>query len=103
MTLAELRQTAKADPALSGTHASAALDAIASKDWQLAKAELYKAATLNPEPYIPALPLVGVARAGSTTSPRKLAAVRANGKKGGRPVTTGAGLRRRRKPKKPPK
>lgn len=103
MTLTEFRTRAAADTALSGTHARAAIAAIAAKDWTTAQAELTKAATFDPATYISALPLVGVARAGSASSPRKLAAVRANGKKGGRPVTTGAGLKRRRKPKKSPK
>lgn len=101
MTLAELRTAATKDNALSGTHARAALDALAAKNWPLAQEELTKAATLDPAAYIPALPLVGVARAGSVKSERKLAAVRANGKKGGRPVTTGAGLKRKRRPKPP--
>jgi hypothetical protein len=101
MTLAELRAAAAKDPAPSGTHARAAVDALDAKDWKTAQAEITKAATLDPAAYIPALPLVGVARAGSVKSERKLAAVRANGKKGGRPVTTGAGLKRKRRPKPP--
>lgn len=84
MTLAELRTLAENDTTTAGEPIRRALEAIDARRWTDAIRAIADAADLNPD-YLPAIPLVGTTWRGTTKTPAKIAAARANGKKGGRP------------------
>ena len=98
MTLSELRALAERDlyspdsrRSSAGRWAVKALSAIEKKQWREATVALAHAITKRPEAYADGLLVIVRAKGGSASkgvsSPAKVAAARANGRKGGRPRT----------------
>jgi len=93
MTIDDLAALAAADAAdktnaralAAGGYARHAVEALRNRDWQTATDYLLKAIARRTEAYAPALALVDRCRAAATTSARRAAASRANGRLGGRP------------------
>lgn len=89
MTLSELRTLAASDAASTdprrrkaGEWAQKAIAALEKKDWTAAVVALARAIVKRPVEYAEAFRLLASALLGASTSPKKAAASRENGKKG---------------------